>query len=278
MDFADSRALRLDQSSLKTQTQPTAPRSRANARWRSLENGTCRLQPDPVRVNRFIKFLYTATLVVAAYDTAIGTKAWLRRRQRSNLRSRRVAERTQEQNMNNATVQAIHNSAPRASTSSTQRQSSVTKRRQATLTVSRRKKRPDEAVRGPAYGGLLECMGQSIWLEQPTTLGVAAYVMNIGTVELRLPSGKSCSEKLYAHQWRIPCDVDKLMGRTTGTLSERQSDGNLGTFVCSFLTGLRLRKQVLTHEPLFIEMFREKHLAAAIDATPATLRINQTLI
>lgn len=152
------------------------------------------------------------------------------------------------------------------------------KRRQATLTLAPCKKRRDSWQAGKAFGGRLECEGHTLWLEDPIALGVIAYVLNIGTVELRLPTFRDRTSTLYAHQQQLPVDVIALYNGVSKSLLKRQSEAAEAMFVRRFATGLRVCTQSRTEVPSLVDFYRHAMLPEAVEAVPSDLRVNTTLV
>jgi len=161
-----------------------------------------------------------------------------------------------------AVAQRITAPQPRA------RASTQGKRRRATLTVApcRKPRGPKES--GLAFAGLLECAGHAIWLDDPMVLGVAAYVMNVGTVELSLPTCREENSVVYAHQRQLPEDVVTLNSST------REDEAAEALFARRFITALRVCTQRETHVESLLDWYRSELLTKATKAVPTDLRIN----
>lgn len=151
------------------------------------------------------------------------------------------------------------------------------KRRHATLTLAPCKKRRDSHDIGQAYGGRLECAGHTIWLDDAISLGVIAYVLNVGTVELRLPTFRDRTSTLYAHQQQLPLDVIALNNGVSKSLLKRQNEAAEALFVRRFATALRVCTQSKTQVPSLVDWYRLKLLSAAVKAVPADLRVNERI-
>jgi hypothetical protein len=151
------------------------------------------------------------------------------------------------------------------------------KRRHATLTLAPCKKRRNSREPGQAYGGRLECAGHTVWLEDAIPLGVIAYVMNIGTVELRLPTFRERSSTLYAHQKQLPVDVIELYNGVSRSLLKRRNEAAEALFVRRFATGLRVCTQSKGEAPSLVEWYRTAMLPDAVKAVPRDLRVNTSL-
>jgi hypothetical protein len=151
------------------------------------------------------------------------------------------------------------------------------KRRHATLTVTPCKKRRDSHELGQAYGGRLECAGHTIWLDDAIALGVIAHVLNVGAVELRLPTFRERTSTLYAHQQQLPLDVIALYNGVSKSLLKRQNEAAEALFVRRFATALRVCTQSKTQVPSLVDWYRLKLLPAAVKAVPADLRVNERI-
>jgi hypothetical protein len=151
------------------------------------------------------------------------------------------------------------------------------KRRHATLTLAPCKKRRDSYEIGRAYGGRLECAGHTIWLEDAIPLGVIAYVLNVGTVELRLPTFRDRTSTLYAHQRQLPQEVIALYNGVSKSRLKRQNEAAEALFVRRFATGLRVCTQSENEVESLVDWYRLKLLPAAVNAVPSDLRINERI-
>lgn len=151
------------------------------------------------------------------------------------------------------------------------------KRRHATLTLAPCKKRRDSHQPGQAYGGRLECAGHTVWLDDAIALGVIAYVLNVGTVELRLPTFRDRTSTLYAHQQQLPADVIALYNGVSKSLLKRQNEASEALFVRRFATGLRVCTQSKTQVQSLVDWYRLKLLPDAVKAVPADLRVNERI-
>lgn len=152
-----------------------------------------------------------------------------------------------------------------------------TKHRRATLTLAPCRKRRDSRESGQAFGGRLECEGHTVWLEDAIDLGVIAYVLNVGTVELRLPTFRDRTSTLYAHQQQLPLDVIALCNGVSRSLLTRQNEAAEALFVRRFATGLRVCTQSATQVPSLVDWYRTNMLPTAVKAVPADLRANTSL-
>lgn len=152
-----------------------------------------------------------------------------------------------------------------------------TKRLKATLTLVPCKKRRGSRELGQAYGGRLECAGHSIWLEDATTLGVMAYVMNIGTVELRLPTLGDQALKLYAHQQQIPREVRALYSGVGKNEHQWRDEMSEALFAIRFASGLRVCTQSERQVPSLVDWYAATWLPQALNALPAELHRNTSL-
>jgi len=162
-----------------------------------------------------------------------------------------------------AVAERIARPQPRA------RASSQGKRRRATLTIAPCRRPHGSKEAGPAFAGLLECAGHAIWLDDPTVLGTAAYVMNVGTVELSLPTSREESAVIYAHQRQLPDDVVSLYN------SMREDEQAQALFARRFITALRVCTQRETHVDSLLDWYRTEQLPKAMKAVPPDLRINE---
>jgi hypothetical protein len=153
------------------------------------------------------------------------------------------------------------------------------KRRHATLTLApcKKQKRRNSWEPGQAYGGRLECAGHAVWLEDAISLGVVAYVLNVGTVELRLPTFRERTSTLYAHQQQLPTDVIALYNGVSKSLLKRQNEAAEALFVRRFATALRVCTQSKTQVLSLVDWYRLKLLPAAVKAVPADLRVNERI-
>jgi hypothetical protein len=151
------------------------------------------------------------------------------------------------------------------------------KRRHATLTLVLCRKTRENKELGSAFGGRLECEGHTVWLEDAIALGVIAYVLNIGTVELRLPTFRDRTSKLYAHQLQLPSDVIDLYNGLSKSLLKRQNEAAEALFVRRFATGLRVCTQSKTQVPSLVDWYRMKKLPPAVNAVPADLNIDERI-
>lgn len=150
-------------------------------------------------------------------------------------------------------------------------------RRQATLTLAPCRKRRGSKEAGQAYGGRLECAGHTIWMEDAIALGVIAYVLDVGRVELQLPTFRHRSSTLYAHQRQLPLDVIDLYNGVGKSLLKRQNEAAEALFVQRFATGLRVCTQSMTEVPSLVDWYRQKMLPAAVKAAPSDLRVNDRI-
>jgi len=150
-------------------------------------------------------------------------------------------------------------------------------RRRATLTLAPCRKRRDSKEPGQAFGGRLECEGHTVWLEDAIALGVIAYVLNVGTVELRLPTFRDRTSKLYAHQQQLPDDVIHLYNGVSKSLLKRRNEAAEALFARRFATGLRVCTQSKTQVASLVDWYQSKRLPDAIKLVPQDLRVNTTL-
>lgn len=155
--------------------------------------------------------------------------------------------------------------------------SASTKRRHATLTLTPCRKSRDSKEPGQAFGGRLECAGHTLWLEDAVALGVIAYVLNVGTVDLRLPTFRDRTSTLYAHQRQLPLDVIELTNGVSKSLLKRQDEAAEALFVRRFATSLRVCTQSKTEVASLVDWYRMNLLPAAIKAVPADLRVNERI-
>lgn len=149
------------------------------------------------------------------------------------------------------------------------------KRRHATLTLAPCKKRRNSTEPGQAFGGRLECAGHAIWIEDAITLGVVAFVLNVGTVELRLPTFRDRTSELRADQKVLPVDVIALAEGVSWSRLKRQDEAAEALFVRRFATALRICTQSKTEAPSLVTWYRQNLLPAAVRAVPADLRVNE---
>lgn len=152
-----------------------------------------------------------------------------------------------------------------------------TRRRRATLTLAPCRKRRGSQEPGQAFGGRLECEGHTVWLEDAIALGVIAYVLNVGTVELRLPTFRDRTSTLYAHQTQLPLDVIALYNGVSKSLVKRQNEAAEALFARRFATGLRVCTQSKTQVDSLVDWYKSNRLPAAIKSVPQDLRVNTTL-
>lgn len=152
-----------------------------------------------------------------------------------------------------------------------------TKRRRATLTLAPCRKRRDSREPGQAFGGRLECEGHTVWLEDAIALGVIAYVLNVGTVALRLPTFRDRTSTLYAHQKQLPIDVIALYNGVSKSLVKRQNEAAEALFVRRFATGLRVCTQSKTEVASLVDWYQSKRLPPAVKLVPHDLRVNTSL-
>jgi hypothetical protein len=150
-------------------------------------------------------------------------------------------------------------------------------RRHATLTLAPCKKRRDSREPGQAYGGRLECAGHTVWLEDAIALGVIAYVLNVGTVELRLPTFRDRTSTLHAHERQLPMDIIELSNGVSKSLVQRQNEIAEALFVKRFATGLRVCTQSATQVPSLVDWYQTNMLATAVKTVPTDLRVNTSL-
>ena len=111
-------------------------------------------------------------------------------------------------------------------------------------------------------------------MEDAIALGVVAYVLNVGTVELRLPTFRDRTSRLYAHQRQVPLDVLLYNGVSKSVL-KRQNEAAEALFVRRFATGLRVCTRSKAEVASLVDWYREKQLPAAVNAVPAELRVNE---
>jgi len=154
------------------------------------------------------------------------------------------------------------------------RASSHGKRRRATLTIAPCRTGRVTKDEGQAFAGLLECAGHAIWLQDATVLGVAAYVLNVGTVELSLPTFREQSSTAYAHQTQLPTDVVALYDGLSSNPQKRQDEMSEAMFARHFLNGLRVCTQRDTHVESLLDWYRRELMPKALKAVPTELRIN----
>lgn len=151
------------------------------------------------------------------------------------------------------------------------------KRRRATLTLAPCRKPRHSGELGQAYGGRLECAGHIIWLEDAISLGVIAYVLNVGTVEVRLPTFRDRTSTLYAHQRQLPSDVIALYNGVSKCRLKRQDEAAEALFVRRFATGLRVCTQSEAEVSSLVNWYATERLPLALKAVPSDLRVNTSL-
>lgn len=149
--------------------------------------------------------------------------------------------------------------------------------RHATLTLSPCRKRPGSTEQGPAYGAQLECSGFAVWLDDPTVLGVIAYVLNVGTVRLHLPALPDKTPRVQAYRQDLPAEVIALTSGMSRSLLARQREQAEAQFVRRFATGLRACFGNGTEVATVVDWYRQKLLPAALKAVPAELQVNTTI-
>jgi hypothetical protein len=147
----------------------------------------------------------------------------------------------------------------------------------ATLTLSPCRKRPGSMEHGPAYGAQLECNGFAVWLDDPTVLGVIAYVLNVGTVRLHLPALPDKTPRVQAHRQDLPAEVIVLANGVSKSLLARQREQAEAQFVRRFATGLRASFGSGNEAASVVDWYRQKLLPAALKAVPAELQVNTTI-
>ena len=115
--------------------------------------------------------------------------------------------------------------------------SSAPGQRHATLTLFPRSKPPGAATPGPAYQAHLQCANFAVRLDDPTVLGLIAFVVDVGTVRLQLPALPDRLPRIAADRQDLPVEVIALTTRPGGTrrvdgaqnaLPEAASDGQDG--------------------------------------------------
>jgi hypothetical protein len=149
--------------------------------------------------------------------------------------------------------------------------------RHATLTLSPCRKRPGSTEQGQAYGAQLECSGFAVWLEDPTVLGVVAYVLNVGTVRLYLPALPNKTPRVQAHRQDLPAEVIALTSGVSKSLLARQREQAEAQFVRRFATGLRASFGSGNEPAAVVDWYRQKLLPAALKAVPAAQQVNTVL-
>jgi len=147
----------------------------------------------------------------------------------------------------------------------------------ATLTLSPCRKRPGSTEHGPAYGAQLECNGFAVWLDDPTVLGVIAYVLNVGTVRLHLPALADKTPRVQAYRQDLPAEVIALANGVSKSLLARQREQAEAQFVRRFATGLRAASGSGSEASSVVDWYRQKLLPAALKAVPAELQVNTTI-
>ncbi|MGM9481763.1 hypothetical protein ACS5PN_11325 [Roseateles sp. NT4] len=179
--------------------------------------------------------------------------------------------------MNNNNHIVIRQPVPAAAAANRDAASASPKRRHATLTLAPCKKRRNSTEPGQAFGGRLECAGHAIWIEDAITLGVVAFVLNIGTVELRLPTFRDRTSELRADQKVLPLDVIALAEGVSWSRLKRQDEAAEALFVRRFATALRICTQSKAEAPSLVTWYRQNLLPAAVRAVPADLRVNERI-
>ena len=149
--------------------------------------------------------------------------------------------------------------------------------RHATLTLSPCRKRPGSTAQGPAYGAQIECGGFAVWLDDPTVLGVVAYVLNVGTVRLQLPSLPNKTPRVQAHRQDLPAEVIALTSGVSNSLLARRNEQVEAQFVRRFTSGLRSCFGSSTEAATVVDWYRQRLLPAALKAVPTALHVNTTL-
>jgi hypothetical protein len=149
--------------------------------------------------------------------------------------------------------------------------------RHATLTLSPCRKRPGSTAQGPAYGGQIEYSGLAVWLDDPTVLGVVAYVLNVGTVRLQLPSLPNKTPRVQAHRQDLPVEVIALTKGVSKSLLERRNEQAEAQFVRRFASGLRSCLGSSSEAATAVDWYQQRLLPAALKAVPAELHVNTTL-
>jgi hypothetical protein len=155
--------------------------------------------------------------------------------------------------------------------------SSSTRLCRATLTLAPCRKRRDSQEPGQAFGGRLECEGHTVWLDDAIALGVIAYVLNVGTVELRLPTFRGRTSTLCADQKQLPLDVIALGNGVSTSRLQRQNEAAEALFVRRFATGLRVCTQSETEAPSLVDWYTTRMLPPAVKLVPHDLRVNTSL-
>lgn len=149
--------------------------------------------------------------------------------------------------------------------------------RHGTLTLSPCRNRPGLGGQGPAYGAQIECGAFVTWLDDPSLLGVVAYVLNVGTVRLQLPALADQTPRVQAFARDLPVEVIALSNGVSKSLVARQNEQAAAQFVKRFVTSLRCSFGNGFEPATVVDWYRQKLLPAALKAVPNDLQVNTTL-
>lgn len=122
--------------------------------------------------------------------------------------------------------------------------------------------------------GCLEYGDLKVFFDDGHRLGMAAYVLNIGTVDVHLPSLPDQELKVYAHRHALPREVYELDEHGSKQKRKRYVEY---LFVLRFLSGLNGCTTSATANKGFVDWWERDVLPPAVSMVPEHLRINTTL-
>jgi hypothetical protein len=149
--------------------------------------------------------------------------------------------------------------------------------RHATLIVATTSKRPGSSADGPVYGAQIGCGSFVSWHDDPSYLGVIAYVLNVGTVRLQLPALPDRTPRIHALTQDLPGEVIALASSSNRNLLLRRNELAEAQFIRKFAASLRCCFGTSGEPHSVVDWYQQKLLPAALKLVPVEHQVNRTL-
>lgn len=152
-----------------------------------------------------------------------------------------------------------------------------TRRVPATLTLSPTAQcgSPDLDSRAGHYTGVLQVGTFTASSDDGHRLGMIAYVLNVGNVEVRLPSLPGELPIIPAHRHHTPPIVWSVERRKSPSQRERDAGIAQALFVKRFASGLQTSTLSAKASRSFLDWWEVDCLAPALAAVPVELQVNR---
>lgn len=125
------------------------------------------------------------------------------------------------------------------------------------------------------YTGVLQVGTFSACSDDGHRLGMIAYVLNVGNVELCLPSLPGEVPIIPAHRHHIPPIVWSVEGQKSRSRRERDAGPAQALFVKRFASGLQTSTLSAKESRGFLDWWDVDCLAPALAAVPVELQVNR---